>query len=425
MWRRRALLVALALAGGGPRTSAEAPVAAAVRGVAPEEQLRYSGGGDVACLVGGVAATISADRVNDDYCDCDGGEDEPATAACSHVLSSTFFCRNGGFFPQKISTSRVNDGVCDCCDGSDEGERAACTDTCATDAEAFRQKALETLARTQRGFQQRQRAVDGAVREYFDDASQAALAAAQTLQALEELKTRVAELKVREERKEAALRLAHARREQTQSAESGENHQADGGSGAEAKSACVPDEASGSTCTAQVSDQTSDSELSDDTEEFTEMDAHDFVDEDGAVAADTSAPLSEEGSEVQRVKAQVELSDGTRVSLSEYLRLENERRSKKQISAKRFVGDDALCGCELPSSSSCRVFVSRHTGRWRRRRPTRCASTTSSARCSTATPPAASASASTLSARSACSSRQSADSWSSRCSFRARSGTSS
>lgn len=102
MWRQcvtTALLV-LALAGGSswnPSVRADA-----VRGVSPEDQQRFLSGGGVACLVHGTATTVGADRVNDDYCDCDGGEDEPATAACSHVLSSTFFCRNGGFFPTKV-----------------------------------------------------------------------------------------------------------------------------------------------------------------------------------------------------------------------------------------------------------------------------------------------------------------------------------
>ena len=47
-----------------------------VRGVAPELQSRYkSGNGKFACSSGG--PSIPADRVNDNYCDCIDGSDEP------------------------------------------------------------------------------------------------------------------------------------------------------------------------------------------------------------------------------------------------------------------------------------------------------------------------------------------------------------
>ena len=53
--------------------------------------------------------------VNDDYCDCKDGSDEPSTSACPGTF---FFCSTSG--TTTIPSSRVNDGVCDCCDGSDE-----------------------------------------------------------------------------------------------------------------------------------------------------------------------------------------------------------------------------------------------------------------------------------------------------------------
>ena len=84
----------------------------------------------------GGATRLRAAAVDDDYCDCADGSDEPHTAACSR---GHFVCANAGFVPRRVPSAFVNDGVCDCCDGSDEwAAPGTCNNTCAALAAARR-----------------------------------------------------------------------------------------------------------------------------------------------------------------------------------------------------------------------------------------------------------------------------------------------
>lgn len=75
------------------------------------------------------------DQINNDYCDCPDGLDEPGTNACAYDPESPkYFCANEGFKPGFLESYKLNDGVCDydiCCDGSDENVSGQCPNLCA------------------------------------------------------------------------------------------------------------------------------------------------------------------------------------------------------------------------------------------------------------------------------------------------------
>jgi len=153
----------------------------------------YDPGKDFTCLDGSL--TIPFEQINDDYCDCADGSDEPGTSACPN---GKFFCRNGGHVAHYVLSSRVNDGICDCCDGTDESE-GACQDVCLElGAEMRAQREQERLA-AEKGYAVRQQMV-----------GQAELLLAETRSSIATKEQEVEELKKSVELKRAEKEAAEA-----------------------------------------------------------------------------------------------------------------------------------------------------------------------------------------------------------------------
>ncbi|KAF8099867.1 hypothetical protein N665_0236s0028 [Sinapis alba] len=124
--------------------SSSSPLNDPFLGISPQDEKYYkSSSSEIKCKDGSRRFTKA--QLNDDFCDCADGTDEPGTSACPN---GKFYCRNAGHSPLVLFSSRVNDGICDCCDGSDEyGGNVTCPNTCWAAGKAAREslkKKIET-----------------------------------------------------------------------------------------------------------------------------------------------------------------------------------------------------------------------------------------------------------------------------------------
>lgn len=121
------------------------------RGVSFTRGPLFATGETFTCLDG--SKKIPFAHVNDDYCDCADGSDEPGSSACRNAF---FHCMNRGFKPVDIPSSRVNDQICDCCDGSDEWDGAVdCPDVCNEVGKKWREEIQRKVVVAQKGFVKR------------------------------------------------------------------------------------------------------------------------------------------------------------------------------------------------------------------------------------------------------------------------------
>ncbi|KAK3024045.1 hypothetical protein RJ639_042956 [Escallonia herrerae] len=120
-----------------------------------ETDERYYKADSIKCRDGSKKFTKA--QLNDDFCDCPDGTDEPGTSACP---LGKFYCRNAGHVPLTLYSSRVND---DCCDGSDEyAGIIKCPNTCWEAGKVARDRLNKKIATYQQGVTLRKQEVEKA-----------------------------------------------------------------------------------------------------------------------------------------------------------------------------------------------------------------------------------------------------------------------
>ncbi|XP_020597689.1 glucosidase 2 subunit beta isoform X2 [Phalaenopsis equestris] len=209
-------------------------------GIDPQD-LSYYKSNVIKCKDG--SKKFTKELLNDDFCDCPDGTDEPGTSACPE---GKFYCQNAGHVPVKIFSSRVNDGICDCCDGSDEyHSKANCTNTCWEAGKAARGKLKKKIETFKEGLILRKEIVEKAKQAYVKDEEELAKlkndekVLKELVQKLREQKERVDKLeeeeRLKKEKEEKRLREEEEKSkeqekktEETEHDDTIDNHDQDG-----------------------------------------------------------------------------------------------------------------------------------------------------------------------------------------------------
>ncbi|CAE7264210.1 PSL4 [Symbiodinium sp. KB8] len=171
---------------------------AMVRGVAPDLQGRYSG---ATFRCGSTTTEVQIAEVNDDFCDCPDGSDEPGTGACAGASEALFHCSNAGSAARLVYVSRVGDGICDCCDGSDEeaSRSTRCPNTCREEGERLQAERERKLKDLRAGLEVKQQTITEAKQSLVQKREDLDRLLAQ----LPELEARLGEARKRKEELEA------------------------------------------------------------------------------------------------------------------------------------------------------------------------------------------------------------------------------
>ncbi|XP_038988851.1 glucosidase 2 subunit beta-like isoform X2 [Phoenix dactylifera] len=183
-------------------------------GIAPQD-LSYYKSDVIKCKDG--SKKFTKEQLNDEFCDCPDGTDEPGTSACSQ---GKFYCRNAGHIPLTVFSSRVNDGICDCCDGSDEYNGIVnCPNTCWEAGKVAREKLQKKIAMFQNGITIRKQEVEEAKQAFAKDEAELLKLKSEEkilkeiVQKLKEQKERIEKAEEEErKKKEEEIRLKEAER---------------------------------------------------------------------------------------------------------------------------------------------------------------------------------------------------------------------